>query len=104
MDLTDLKNRIDAARAVMEAPLEPGEWCPIMPVTVYLAEEDWKEAWKVVRLIRERRRLRIARRCAWGPGYFSRPGREVAGGLWVLFFTFAEGGPGHSASVSEAYP
>lgn len=39
--------------AAMEAPLEPGESRPIMPVTAYLTEDDWKEAWKVVRLIRE---------------------------------------------------
>lgn len=53
MDLTDLKTRVDRARAAMKAPLEPGETRPIMPVTAHLAEDDWKEAWKVVRLIRE---------------------------------------------------
>jgi hypothetical protein len=52
MDLTDLKNRIDNARAEMEKPLEPGESRPVMPVTAYLGEADYQEVWKAVRALR----------------------------------------------------
>jgi hypothetical protein len=53
MDLTDLKDRIDRARAEMEAPLKPGESRPVMPVTAYLDEEDSTVLWVAVRAIRE---------------------------------------------------
>src|SRR4051812_44188510 len=53
MDLTNLKNRIDNARAEMEKPLEPGESRPVMPVTAYLGEADYEEVWKAVRALRQ---------------------------------------------------
>jgi hypothetical protein len=53
MDLADLKNRIDKARAEMEKPLEPGESRPVMPVTAYLEEADYERVWTAVRALRQ---------------------------------------------------
>lgn len=53
MNLTDLKARVDRARAEMEEPLMPGEGSrPILPVTEFLSEDDTTVLWEVVRALR----------------------------------------------------
>jgi len=45
----------------MEAPPKPGEAKPILPLTEYLAEEDWRRVWEVVRAIRREHAALFAR-------------------------------------------
>lgn len=53
MNLTDLKTRVDRARAESEAPIPPGQDSkPILPLTEYLGDEDWSALWEAVRELR----------------------------------------------------
>jgi hypothetical protein len=52
VDLTDLKAHVDDAVAERDAPPPPGGSKPLAPTSQLLGEDGWKEAWSVVRVLR----------------------------------------------------
>jgi hypothetical protein len=54
IDLEELRRRVARARTEMEAPPKPDEVKAILPLTEYLAEEDWHRVWAAVRAIRRK--------------------------------------------------